>query len=166
MASETYVECLVARKPTFIKNFIKNLLIVLTIVFCLIGFGFALSFLAAIVTGIGAYFAYMNADIEYEYLYLDKEISIDKILAKSRRKKLDAYDIERLEIIAPINSHQLDSFRNRTVKKTVDYSSGYVGSQDKRYVMIYDGNIQVIWEPNEDMLKAVRMVAPRKVFTD
>ena len=166
MASETYVECLVARKPTFIRNFIKTLFIMVTVVFCLIGFATPFGFLVAIVTGIAAYFAYMNADIEYEYLYLDKEISIDKIMAKSKRKKLDAYNVERIEIIAPINSHQMDGYKNRTMKKTLDYSSGRIENPDKRYVMIYEGNIQIIWEPNEDMLKAVRMVAPRKVFTD
>lgn len=166
MVSETYVECLVARKPTFGRLFIKTLLIVLTVIFCFIGFNFAPAFLVAIATGIGAYFAYMNADIEYEYLYLDKEITIDKVMAKSKRKRVDSYDMERLEIIAPINSHQLDSYQNRTMKKTVDYSSGRTESPDKRYVMVYDGNIKVIWEPNEEMLKAVRMIAPRKVFTD
>lgn len=166
MVSETYVECLVARKPTFMRNFIKTLLIMLTVVFCLIGVAFVPGFLLAIIVGIGAYFAYMNADIEYEYLYLDKEISVDKIMAKSKRKKAASYNMERMEIIAPINSHHLDSYRNLTVKKTVDFSSGYVDSPDKRFVMIYEGNIQVIWEPNPEMLKAIRLIAPRKVFTE
>ncbi len=166
MVSETYVECLVAKKASFMRKFLKTLLIMLTVVFCLIGMIFVPGFLVAIVTGIGAYFAYMNADIEYEYLYLDKEVSIDKIMAKSRRRKVASYNIERMEIIAPINSRHMDGYRNRTVKKTFDYSSGNEGSPDKRYVMIYEGNVQVIWEPNEDMLKAIRSVAPRKVFMD
>ena len=166
MVSETYVECLVARKPTFARNFVKTLLIMLTVIFCLIGFVFVPGFLVAILTGVGAYFAYMNAEIEYEYLYLDREVSIDKIMAKSKRKRAAVYEMDRLEIIAPVNSHQLDSYRNRTVKKTVDYSSGKVENPDKRYVMIYEGNIQIIWEPNAEMLKAIRTIAPRKVFTE
>lgn len=164
MASETYVECLVAKKPTFMRNFLKTLLIMLTVCFCIIGAGgFVPGFLVAIVTGVGAYFAYMNADIEYEYLYLDKEVSVDKIMAKSKRKKVAVYDMERMEIIAPINSYHLDAYRNRAMKRTSDYSSG---NPEGRYIMIYEGNTKVIWEPNADMLRAIRTIAPRKVFTD
>lgn len=166
MVSETYVECLVKKKPSFMRNFVKTLLIMLTVCFVFIGIPFPVAFLIAIVTGVGAYFSYMNADVEYEYLYLDKEVSIDKIMAKSKRKKVDVYDMERMEIIAPINSHQLDSYKNRTMKKTLDFSSGVVDNPDRRYVMIYDGGVKVIWEPNAEMLKAIRLVAPRKVFTD
>ena len=52
------------------------------------------------------------------------------------------------------------------MKKTVDFSSRTVKNPDSRYVMIYEGETKVIWEPNEDMLKAIRLIAPRKVFTD
>lgn len=85
--------------------------------------------LVAIATGVVAYFSYMNADIEYEYLYLDKEISVDKVMAKSRRKKMGSYNLEQMEIFAPLNSHRLDSYKNRQMK-TLDYSSG-VAAQRK-----------------------------------
>ena len=117
MVSETYVECLVARKSTFVMRFLKTLLIMLTVCFVLIAcVGFIPAFLVAIVTGVGAYFAYMNADLEYEYLYLDKEISIDKVMAKSKRKRIVTYDVQRMEILAPVKSYHLDAFRNREMK--------------------------------------------------
>ena len=74
--------------------------------------------------------------------------------------------MNRLEILAPVNSYHLDSYKNRSMKKTVDFSSGVVKNPDSRYVMIYEGETKVIWEPSEDMLKAIRLIAPRKVFTD
>lgn len=168
MVSETYVECLVAKKPSFAKRLLKTLLIMFTVVFFLLGMVTVLSIVAliiAIVFGVGAYFAYMNADIEYEYLYLDKEISIDKVMAKSRRKRIVSYDVNRMEILAPVRSYRLDSYKNRTMK-TVDYSSGVEGQPDKRYMMIYEGNTKVILEPSMEMIKAIQTVAPRKVFTD
>ena len=131
----------------------------------LIGIVFTPVLLFAIVTGIGAYFAYMNADIEYEYLYLDKEISIDKVMAKSKRKKAATYDINHMEILAPVNSHRLDSYKNRN-GKTADYSSGIVEQPDRRYMMVLDGDVKVILEPNEEMIKAIQTIAPRKVFMD
>jgi len=35
-----------------------------------------------------------------------------------------------------------------------------------RYVFYYEGSKKVIFEPNEEMIKAMQLVAPRKVFKD
>lgn len=165
--SETYVELLVARKPSVLMRFLKMLLIMLTVVFGLIGFltPFVVGMLIAIAMGVGAYFAHMNAEIEYEYLYLDKELSVDKVLAKTRRKKAGSYSLEQMEIFAPLNSHRLDSYRNRQMK-TIDYSSGVAAQPERRYMMIWNGDTKLILEPNAEMVKAIQGVAPRKVFTD
>lgn len=163
--SETYVECLVARKPSTVLTFLKMLLIMLTVVFVLIGVVFIPGLLVAIITGVGAYFATMNANIEYEYLYLDREISVDKVMAKSKRKKAGVFPVDQMEILAPLNSHRLDSYRNRDLK-TLDYSSGIAAQPERRYMMVWNGSTKVILEPNEELVKAVQSIAPRKVFTD
>ena len=163
---DTYVECLVARKSSPIMTFLKILLIMIAVVFAIIGLaGLIAALLVAIVAGVGAYFATMNANIEYEYLYLEREISVDKVMAKSRRKKVGTFSMEQMELFAPLNSHRLDSYRNMNTK-TLDYSSGIANQPERRYMMIYNGNTKVILEPNEAMIKAVQSVAPRKVFTD
>ena len=107
----------------------------------------------------------MKADLEYEYLYLDREISIDKVMAKSRRKKAGSFAIEKMEIFAPLNSHRLDSYKNRELK-TLDYSSRIAAQPERRYMMVWNGDTKIILEPNEEMIRAVQSVAPRKVFTD
>lgn len=164
---DTYVECLVARKSSAVLTFLKFFLIMMTVVFLLFGMGtgYILALILAVVTGVGAYFATMNASTEYEYLYLDKEIGVDKVMAKSRRKKVGTYSVEKMEIFAPLNSHRLDSYRNRDTK-TLDYSSGIAAQPERRYMMVCNGGEKVILEPNEAMIKAVQSVAPRKVFTD
>ncbi len=162
--SETYVECLVARKSSFPLRLLKTILMMLTVCFFIFGLASPLMLVVAIVLGVASYFAYMNADIEYEYLYLDKEISVDKVLAKSKRKKAAVYSIDKMEVLAPVKSYHLDAFRNRELK-TVDYSSGEADDKNK-YVMVYEGNVKVILEPNAEMVKAIQSVAPRKVFTD
>ena len=115
--------------------------------------------------GVAAYFIYMNADLEYEYLYVDKELSVDKIMAKKGRKRVATYDMGKMEILAPMNSYHLDNYKNRS-DKTVDYSSGVVKQPDTRYVFYYDGRQRVVIEPNEELIKAIQMIAPRKVFKD
>lgn len=165
--SESYVECLIARKPSFVMHFLKLFLIMLTVGLVLVGFIFMPGIpglLLAAVAAVGAYFAYMNADIEYEYLYVGKEISVDKVMAKSKRKKAGSYVLEQMEVMAPVGSHRLDAYQNRQMK-TVDYSSGVAQKPEKRYMMVMN-DCRVILEPNEAMLKAVQDVAPRKVFRD
>lgn len=164
MISETYVECLVARKSSFMMRLLKTLLMMLTVCFFIVGLVDIRALIIAVVLGVASYFVYMNADIEYEYLYLDKEINIDKVMAKSRRKKAAAYDVGRMEVLAPVKSYHLDAYRNRELK-AVDYSSKD-GDDNKKYMMVYEGNMKVIWEPSAEMVKAIQMVAPRKVFTD
>ena len=166
MNSETYVECLVARKSSALMQFLKILLIMLAAAFIFIGLmGPFVALLIGIVCAVGAYFAVQQATIEYEYLYLDREISIDKIMGRSRRKRVATYEVDRMEIMAPMNSYHLDDYRKRDVKAK-DYSTGVVPEPDTRYAMYYEGNEMIIFEPSEALINAVRNVAPRKVFMD
>ena len=164
---DTYVECLVARKPSMLMTFLKFFLIMIAAVVLIFSMLLAniVGLIVAIAVGAGAYFAAMNANIEYEYLYVDKEVSVDKVMAKSKRKKAGTYSVEQMEIFAPLNSHRLDSYKNRDAK-TVDYSSGIAAQPERRYMMVCNGGTRVILEPNEAMIRAIQTVAPRKVFTD
>ena len=86
--SESYVECLVKAKQPAWAKILKVLLIVLTVLSCLVMFVFIIFLPIALAAGVGAYFLNMYTDLEYEYLYLDKELSVDKIMAKSKRKRV------------------------------------------------------------------------------
>ncbi len=164
--SETYVECLVKKETSTLAKLLRIVLVMLTVVFGLLIFmGFSLAMFVALATGFGAYFVYLHTDLEYEYLYLDKELVIDKIMAKTKRKRVATYELERLEALAPIKSYHLDNFRGRTGKET-DYSIGKEEQPDKRYMMYYDGNQKVVLSPSEELVKAMRNAAPRKVFLD
>ena len=135
--NESYVECLVAKKPSSAMKALQVFLIVLAVIFFLLSMLNALMWLGVAAAGIGAYFTSLNASVEFEYLYVDKEISVDKILNKTKRKKVEKFETESMEIFAPINSWHLDS-----------------------------GDRKIIFEPSEAMVKALQSVAPRKVFFD
>lgn len=165
MYNDTYVEVLVKKETKGGANILKFLLITLTVVFVILGMMIFLAFIPAAVCGILAYFVSLNADLEYEYLYVDRELTIDKVMAKTRRKKVETFDLERMEILAPLKSYHLDSYKNRTAKVS-DYSSGVERQPEKRYAMYYDGSRKIILEPNMEFVKAVQTIAPRKVFMD
>lgn len=164
--SETYVECLVKAKSKTGLVALKYLLIGLTAVFVLLMLlGIILAIIPGAIAGVGAYFVNLYSDLEYEYLYLDKELVIDKVLAKSKRKRVATYQVERMEIMAPFHSYHLDNYKNRQVKVR-DYSIGEEQKPDLRYAVYYEGGEKLILSPSEEMVKAIRNIAPRKVFTD
>ena len=141
---------MVKRKKNGLLTALKVLLIVIAVFAFLIGsIGSIIFYIIAVAAGVGAYFVGLNASLEYEYLYVDRQLSVDKILAKSRRKKVETFDLGRMEILAPIKSwHMVEE------------------KPDKRYCMIYNGEKRVIFEPNAEMVAAIKSIAPRKVFTD
>ena len=166
MMGETYVECLIKRRTPAGLRFLKLLTGMLGAAFILLGLTVRIE---ALVIGllllVAAYYISINSDLEYEYLYLDKEVTVDKVVAKMNRKRVALYQLESMEIFAPVQSHRLDGYRNRKVT-TLDYSSGILMQPDRRYAMYCEGGIRVILEPSPEMVKAMKSAAPRKVFTD
>ena len=165
--SEAYVECLVKAKPSILGKFFKYLLIMLTVALALLMFLTmnVILMILAVVTGVGAYFVNLFTDLEYEYLYLDKELVIDKVMAKSRRKRVATYSLDKVEILAPIKSYHLDNYKNRNVKQK-DYSIGIEEKPDLRYAMYYEGGEKLLLSPSPEVIKIMKNVAPRKVFSD
>lgn len=165
--NESYVECMVKQKTQFTWVVLKYALIAFCFFFVLYGYmsSTPLLYLAAIACGVGIYFAGEQCNLEYEYLYLDREITVDKVINKSKRKRVAVYSVEKIEIFAPIKSYHLDDYKNRTAK-VFDFSSGVENQPDHRFVFFYDGKSKIILEPNPEMVKALKNVAPRKVFLD
>ena len=164
----SYVECLVASKASPAVKILSFVSLALAVVFflsSLAGFG-VLGLILCIGAGVAYYFLSLNANIEFEYQYCDKEITVDKILNKSRRKNVAKYDVTKIEALAPSRSYHLDEFKNRSFK-TVDYSARVKDPQpDPTYTFIYDGKEKVVFEPTDEFVAAVKSIIPRKVFTD
>ena len=164
--NETYVECMIKKKPNPLMKALKFFVIMMAVIFILLGMlGAIFLLLFGAVFAAIAYFVSLNTDLEYEYLYVDRQLSVDKVMNRSKRKKVVEFDLERMEILAPIGSYHLDGLKNRTATLQ-DYSSGIINQPDTRYLMYYDGKQKIIFEPNEEMVKAIHMIAPRKVFKD
>ena len=166
--SESYLEYLVKRKASPIKVAIKYLLYVWTGFLVLVGLlGNITSMVLGVICGAIAYFYTMNAEIEYEYLFLGRDLSVDKIHAKSKRKRMMEFDLERKELIAPVKSHRLDSYRANKKYISYDFSSHQEG--EEAYCFIYAGDNEVskvIIDMTDELLQCFKNVSPRKVFTD
>lgn len=123
-----------------------------------------------VLAAVGAYMASMNSNVDYEYALVDRELRVAKIMNKEKRKAIAQYDLDKMEILAPMNSHQLDSYRNRQNLKELDFSSHDSERAASTYCCYLEGNEKLVLDladaDGEKLLNAIRMFAPRKVFTE
>ncbi len=166
--NDTYVECLVDHKTSFGLILLKYLIYAVAAVGIFMGLVFSGSSVVPLLVGIAAavlaYFVVPRFDIEYEYLYLDKEITIDKVMSKQKRKRVTVIDLNKMEFMAPLTSHEFDNFFARKVPMK-HYDSEM--PESKPYGIVYQtekGQEIAVIEPNEAMLKAIKFVLPRKVL--
>lgn len=163
--NDSYAEWLVKRKAPAHNMIIKALLIVL----CIISGFMALTTMFGIVilTAVGAatYFIFQNLDLEFEYLIVNDQITIDKIMGKARRKKAWEGTLGEVQVIAPLDSYMLKDYEKPNMK-VLDFGSHTQGA--KVYGMIYQGEggqmSKIIFEPNEKILQHIRQRTPRKII--
>lgn len=167
--SDLYSELLVKKEVTAKDNFVKFGSIGLVVLLALAGILiYPVFLLAAVIAGVLAYFfALPSTNLEYEYLFVNGEIDVDKVIAKSKRKKMKTINITEADIVAPLDSHRIDYYNNNQRLKVVDYSSG--NPQHKRFAVIMKDGTELckfIIEPDENMAKSIKNSAPSKVFLD
>ena len=162
--SESYVELLVKKKKTPKDSILKGLMIAGVVILVLIGLVIPLVLIAAIALGVLAYFKMPGLDLEFEYLYVNGELDIDKIMSKVKRKRVGSFDISKAEMVAPVKSHELDYYRQSKDLKVVDCSSGEENANVYGMVIKDEkGMKMVLFEPNQEILDDMRRIAPRKV---
>lgn len=166
--SDLYYELLVKKEQTAKDSVTKYGLIVLTVLAAAAGlFITPLMLVAAIALGVACYFIIPKTDLEYEYLFINGELDIDMVMAKSKRKKVRSINIQEADLVAPLNSHRLDYYNNNQKMKVLDYSSG--NAEHKRFAVIAKADsdtCKIIIEPDKEMAEAIKNSAPSKVFLD
>ena len=158
---DIYTEQLVKRKNTGKTMVGKIALILITIGIFVLGMMIPLlEFVFLIMIGVDI-FLFRSMDVEYEYMYINGSLDIDKIMAKSRRKKAFEMNVSELELLAPAGSPELRPFQGL---KATDYTSGEEGSSVYEMIVLKNGEKRkILFEPNATIIDGMRMYAPRKV---
>ena len=166
--TDLYSELLVKKEQTPKDMAIKVLLIFFLVISAIAGLIITpLALILAIGFGVAAYFVLPLLDLEYEYVFVNGEMDIDSIASKSKRKRMQSFDLAKMEIMAPVNSHRMDYQNHNTNLKVLDFSSG--NSSHKIYAMIVAGEkevYKVLLEPDNELLENIEKSCPRKVFRD
>lgn len=164
------LEVIVNRKPNTLIKAVCYGACVLTVCFCLLAFMTSLLFLipAALCAAAANYF-WLESAVDFEYVYVDKELRVAKIMQKQRRKELAVYDLTQMEVLAPVGSYHLDGFKNKDLR-VIDYSSQGDENKASRYALILsDGTeliLDMVGDYSSQILDLIRTFSPRKVFRD
>ncbi len=111
------------------------------------------------------FFFYPKLSVEYEYVFVDGQLDFDRIVGRSKRKTMLRIDFEQAEIMAPVNSHALDSYNHIQLEKK-DFSSQAKDSKPYAIIASVDSKkMKILFEPSEKMLNMIKQKNPRKVTT-
>ena len=166
--NDAYSELLVKKEQTMKEKAIKVLVIALIVLAAVAGILFTpIALVVAVVLGVAAYFLLPNLDLEFEYLYVNGELDIDRIASKAKRKRIKSLDLSKMEIMAPLKSHRLDYQNHNKSMKVFDFSSGNPSHNIYAMIIPDDKEVcKVLIEPDMELIKNIEKSCPRKVFTD
>lgn len=169
VGESNYTECVVKRKGGSGREILMKSLLVFGCLLCL--------FLAMILQGVlqilgfaillgGLLFAFNlwpKFRKEYEYIFVDGQIDIDVMYSGATRKHLRRFDMDKIEIVAPVDSPSLDGYKHLNLKPS-DYTSR---AKDARVFAIFlKGQKQqekILFEPDDNFLTYMKKKSPRKV---
>lgn len=162
--NESYAECLVRRRVPMYSNIINIIMGVITAICVLLALATSIvGVILMFASGFACYILYRNSRVEFEYLYVEKTLSIDKILGKSKRKKAWEGKMDDIQVIAPTGSYALNDYQSPG-SKTLDFSSQMSGAGTyTAIVRTGSETLRIIFEPDDKMIQCFRQTAPRKI---
>ena len=105
---------------------------------------------------------FRNLNVEYEYVFVNGDLDIDKIMNKARRKRMFSVDADQMELLAPVGAVELMQYKKI---KTYDYTSGKKDAKIYALIASNKGEVcKVLFEPNETIVEGFFVKAPRKVI--
>ena len=165
----TRVEQLVQRKVDTATMIMRVLAVGAAVVLSLFSLWamsyFGLVFVFAIVYC--AMFLFKMTMVEYEYLLVNNELSIDIIYNKEKRKHCCSFNVKEAEIFAPIESDRVHNYLHNEKIIGKNYTSGEEGM--RVYVLVVNSEqtmVKLFIEPNEKLFEGIKSYIPRKTYTE
>ena len=161
--NDTYIELLVKKPDSKTATLLHKIMIGVGAVLFLAGlFTYIIFILIGLVLLIGSIVPMFFTDIEYEYLLLEKELTVDRIRKKESRKTVASYDLGTMVVMAPKGSEQLKRYEQL---KVVDYSSD--SEEGNPYEIVVDGKagkVRVLVDTTQELVDTIRRMSPRNVY--
>jgi hypothetical protein len=131
-----YYEKTVYRKKTGKDDLISLAAVVGTLAICIDSYYFLKTYSFIIWLGVvyACYRIVASRKFDYEYIFVEDTLTIDKIINKSRRQKIFTHSLKDFEILAYKDSAYLNEYVNN-VQQVIDVSAP--GSEDTVFGVAY-----------------------------
>ena len=154
--SETYLEAMMPKERRQKRNLMIAICIILPIVDLLVLHSALLLFFVVVIDAVMIVLLPKKEDLTAG------QIDFDAIYGGEQRVNIQKIDLEKVDIVAPEQSHALDSYQQIPLK---DCSSGF--DKDRHYIAVYrgdDGNsVRVRFTPDETLLNNMKAKARSKI---
>ena len=157
-----YTEQLIKKQADSKDTLKKAGMIVLTILSVLLVFAVPVGIIFPVVMIVADVLVFSNMNVEYEYVFVNGDLDIDKIMNKSRRKRMFSVDADQMELLAPVGAVELMQYKK---VRTYEYTSGKNHAEIYALIASNKGELcKVLFEPNETIIEGFFVKAPRKVI--
>ncbi len=108
----------------------------------------------------GGFYIMSGFGVEYEYLVTNKDLDIDKIMGKRKRKRLVSVDISTIERFG-----KFENVENVPDGTTLVLAGSNAGEGDYYADFKHStlGNVRLIFTPNEKILNSINASLPRLI---
>lgn len=172
---DTFIEQLVKKQKT-----LRDRLITVCILLCVVLLPLACVALAFI-TGVyylimvaffvliaavyGAWYFITAQNVEYEYSVTNSNLTVDKVIAKRKRKRMISFDIKKIEEMGKFNEK---NYEKQKYEKLLFASASDFGDDVYAAVFFVEkyGNCLLLFSPNEKVLEAMRPHLKREIVVD
>lgn len=105
-----------------------------------------------------------RTSLEYEYILTNNELDIDRIVARSSRRRVITVNFTSIDICAPVSHNTFG--KTDDITKTFDCTGN--GGNTIYFVDFTDekGKARVIFEPPVSFIENVKRFNPSKIFVD
>lgn len=151
-----YYEKIVYRKRTGKDDLISLGAVVVTLAICIVSYYFLKTY--SFIIWLGAIYAcyrlVATTKFDYEYIFVEDTMTIDKIINKSRRKNIFTHSLKDFEVIAYKNSVHINEYKGN-VQQVIDASSS---TDDTLFGVAYykSQRTLVYFESDERVLEFIR----------
>lgn len=167
---DTYVEQIVPVRKTPGEKWVQiglwaaAVLLILTCFACfvlhLLGVMSILFLAVAVAIGYGAYYLSGQMNLEYEYIFTNGDLDIDKIFSKRTRRRVGSVDCRKIERMGKYDpeAHRNETYNEKIVAANINENTWFaVAREDNETTLL-------IFSPSEKLLAAMKVFVPRMVM--
>ncbi len=109
---------------------------------------------------------FLDRYLEFEYIATNGSFDIDKIINKAKRKKQISIEMQDIQCFSKADGQRIIGLSHtcQEVKDFSNFNNKDISSKYSFVIMQNGKKVQVIFEPNEDMLNVFKTFVPKHAF--